>query len=159
VLGGGVCRPRANLLFLSDAHRRARRFVQMQAPARHCCQRRLVWRQVTAAISGSTSGALAGPDNAGYRWLGRPTFRQLKSSAAQLSPAHFLREGDELVEAFAPMVVEAHVRVRFLAPSSSPWIAIAVYFVPAPCGSSRITAVRSSMPAAFCGTPAAFCGR
>ena|ERR1700720_1192442 len=47
----------------------------------------------------------------------------------------------------------------FLAPSSSPWIAIAVYFVPAPCGSSRITAVRSSMPAAFYGTPAAFCGR
>ena len=33
---------------------------------------------------------LAGsPDNAGYRWLGRPTFRQLKSSSAQLSPAHF----------------------------------------------------------------------
>src|SRR5580704_3825437 len=52
----------------------------------------LVWQQVTAAISGSTSGALAGPDNAGYRWLGRPTFRQLKSSSAQLSPAHFLRE-------------------------------------------------------------------
>jgi len=57
--------------------------------------------------------------------------------------------------ASAPMVVEAHVRV-LLAPSSSPWIAIAVYFVPAPCGSSRITAVRSSMPAVFCGTPAAF---
>src|ERR1700730_8747978 len=57
----------------------------------------------------------AGPDNAGYRWVGRPTFRQLKSSSAQLSPAHFLREGDELVEAFAPMVVEAHVRVLFSA--------------------------------------------
>jgi hypothetical protein len=27
-------------------------------------------------------------DNRGYRWLGRPTFRQLKSSSAQLSPAH-----------------------------------------------------------------------
>ena len=32
----------------------------------------LVWRQVTAAISGSTSGALAGPDNAGYRGLEPP---------------------------------------------------------------------------------------
>jgi hypothetical protein len=33
----------------------------------------LVWRQVTAAIFGIISGALAaGPDNAGYRWLGRP---------------------------------------------------------------------------------------
>ena len=32
----------------------------------------LVWRQVTAAISGSTSGTLTGLDNAGYRWLGRP---------------------------------------------------------------------------------------
>src|ERR1700719_397825 len=51
----------------------------------------LVWRQVTAAICGSTSGALAGPDNAGSRWLGRPTFRQLRSWSAQLSPAHFLR--------------------------------------------------------------------
>jgi hypothetical protein len=29
----------------------------------------LVWRQVTAAISGSTSGVLAGLDNAGYRRL------------------------------------------------------------------------------------------
>src|SRR5580692_1979785 len=30
----------------------------------------VVWRQVTAAISGITSGALAaGLDNAGYRWL------------------------------------------------------------------------------------------
>ena len=69
----------------------------------------------------------AGPDNAGYRWLGCPTFRQLNSSSAQLSPAHFHREGDELVEALATMVVEAHVRV-LLAPSSSPWIAIAAYF-------------------------------
>src|SRR6202030_1082729 len=34
----------------------------------------LVWRQVTAAICGSTSGALAGPDNAVYRWLGAPDF-------------------------------------------------------------------------------------
>ena len=50
----------------------------------------LVWRQATAAIFWTTSEALAtGLDNAGYRWLGRPTFRQLKSSSAQLSPAHF----------------------------------------------------------------------
>src|SRR5712672_4857942 len=34
----------------------------------------LVWRQVTAPISGSTSGALAGPDNKGYRRLGAPDF-------------------------------------------------------------------------------------
>ena len=34
----------------------------------------LVWRQVTAAICGSTSGALAGPDNAGYRWAGGARF-------------------------------------------------------------------------------------
>jgi hypothetical protein len=39
----------------------------------------------------------------------------------------------------------------FLAPSSSPWIAIAVYLVPAPCGSSRITAVNSTAPGAICG--------
>ena len=40
VLGGGVCRPRADLMFLSHAQGRAGRFVQMQAPARHCCQLR-----------------------------------------------------------------------------------------------------------------------
>jgi hypothetical protein len=64
--------------------------------------------------------------------------------------SHPLREGDELIERVAPPIVEAHVRV-FLAPSSSPWIAIAVYLVPASCGSSRITAVKSGTPAEYFG--------
>ena len=40
VLGGGICRPRAHLSILSHAQGCARRFVQMQAPARPCCQLR-----------------------------------------------------------------------------------------------------------------------
>jgi hypothetical protein len=47
--------------------------------------RALVWQQVTAAI-GTTSDVLAaGPDNAGYRWLGRPI---LLPAALQLSDQH-----------------------------------------------------------------------
>jgi hypothetical protein len=45
----------------------------------------LVWQQVTAAI-GTTSDVLAaGPDNAGYRWLGRPI---LLPAAPQFSDRH-----------------------------------------------------------------------
>ena len=43
----------------------------------------LVWRQVTAAICGSTSGALAGPDNAGYRWSRHSTFRRLNRGCCE----------------------------------------------------------------------------
>jgi hypothetical protein len=42
---------------------------------------------------------------------------------------HPFREGDELIERFAPPIVEAHIRV-FFAPSSSPWIAVALYLGP-----------------------------
>jgi hypothetical protein len=72
VLGGGVCRPRADLMFLSRPQGRRSPFVQMQAPARGCCQLRAcmttgyrsnLWEHIGMPLAGS-------PDNAGYRGLG-----------------------------------------------------------------------------------------
>src|SRR5438270_7977156 len=74
MLGGGVCRHGPTSLCLSPAQGCARRFVQMQAPAQHCCQlRACMATSYRSNLLDRIGGALAaGPDNAGYRWLGRP---------------------------------------------------------------------------------------
>ena len=88
VLGGGVCRPRADLTILSHAQGCARRFVQMQAPARRCCQLRACMATGTAAIFGTTS----------MPWLRAPIMLVIggwgpdfaPSGTAILSPVHLM---------------------------------------------------------------------